>query len=123
MKLVGFSGAVYERYRFELGVFKLDQTALSGGFCVEALAAKLLGCLVGGTVVDDIISRCELAATIATYLAYLAGWGGSGSFHFRSASCGSNSPNVNTSVAAAMVTYCLPSAMKVMGEAVMFCPR
>ena len=50
---------------------------------------------------------------------------GSGRFamppvHYRAPS---NSANVKTSVAAAMVTYCLPSAMKVMGEAVRFCPR
>lgn len=34
----------------------------------------------------------------------------------------SNNPNVNTSVSEAIDTYCFPSKLKVIGDAVSFCP-
>ena len=68
MKLVDFSGAISETYRFELGVYKRVQPAQFGYFLVEALATKLPVSALHGAVANDVVARCDLATTVAVDL-------------------------------------------------------
>src|SRR5579863_5035692 len=68
MKFVNRPRAVGETNRFELGMFESLQSGRLCHFSVEAPAAEASVSALNGSVVDDIVARCGLAATVATYL-------------------------------------------------------
>ena len=80
VKLVDFSGAIREAYRFELDVFESLQPVDLSHFHVETSATKLPVSAFDRAVVDDVIARCVLATTVAVDLlaSRRLGW-----FHFQ----------------------------------------
>src|ERR1035441_103408 len=68
VKFVYLPGAVGEAHWLELGMFESLQSGRLSHLSVEALAAEASVSALNGSVVDDIVARCGLAATVATYL-------------------------------------------------------
>ncbi|HVP49906.1 MAG TPA: hypothetical protein VMT56_01655 [Candidatus Bathyarchaeia archaeon] len=68
MKFVNLPGAVGETHRLEPGMLESLQSGRLCHFSVEALAAEASVSALNGSVVHDIVARCGLAATVATYL-------------------------------------------------------
>jgi hypothetical protein len=62
MKHVGFTRAVSDFDWFEPDMFKLVQTIRLGDLGIQALVAELPVPILNGTVVDEIVVRCDLAA-------------------------------------------------------------
>jgi hypothetical protein len=71
MKFVNLPGAVGETHRLELGMFESLESGRPSHFSVEALAAETSVSALYGSVVDDIVARCGLAATVAYLFAQL----------------------------------------------------